>query len=145
MKTSGDDKEEAFILSSGKSYRRNILSKVKTSIETVNSQYNKFFNRPSKISEWWGAIGKSNSINHLKKLYLQELSILMIVLSLILQMLFPSFLTIGFLKNDDINFTYEVVIHLSSIVALVTLFFLLSNYCQLNIRIDAKSVCNACI
>ncbi len=102
-----------------------------------------YLKRVPDSAEWWGLLCVRQSEREVKQLYMNELSSLMIVQSLISGFTFSSIITVTpdqeVIDNSVVEL-FVVLLYLSFLSSLTSIFFLMVSLAQLNIRITPRSV-----
>lgn len=102
-----------------------------------------YLKRVPATSEWWGLLCVRQSEREVKQLYMNELSSLMIVQSLIAGFTFSSIATITpdqELIERGVMDLFTILLYMSFLSSLTSIFFLMISLAQLNIRITPRSV-----
>jgi hypothetical protein len=102
-----------------------------------------YLKRVPTASEWWGLLCVRQSEREVKQLYMNELSSLMIVQSLIAGFTFSSIVTITpdqEIIERGVMDLFTILLYMSFLSSLTSIFFLMISLAQLNIRITPRSV-----
>jgi len=102
-----------------------------------------YLKRVPSASEWWGLLCVRQSEREVKQLYMNELSSLMIVQSLIAGFTFSSIATITpdqEIIERGVMDLFTILLYMSFLSSLTSIFFLMISLAQLNIRITPRSV-----
>ena len=102
-----------------------------------------YLKRVPNSSEWWGLLCIRQSEREVKQLYMNELSSLMIVQSLISGFTFSSIIDVTpdqELLDNGVMEIFMILLYLSFLSSLTSIFFLMVSLAQINIRITPRSV-----